>query len=187
MIHCRAPEGCPPYRDPIYDRFWAAANAAGAPVTLHILTGRVLDPLILARTFQTPEEHQENPGLWVELINELQPVLANDFIFGGILDRFPQLKLVCSEFEMSWVPGFMARLDQIEEIAPRLYLPQLEMRASDYMRTRIWHGFINDTAAPTTSGGRRWGSSSATGRPERSTHTKGTRESSSTAATRAVR
>ena len=147
MIHCRAPEGCPPYRDPIYDRFWAAANAAGAPVTLHILTGRVLDPLILARTFQTPEEHQENPGLWVELINELQPVLANDFIFGGILDRFPQLKLVCSEFEMSWVPGFMARLDQIEEIAPRLYLPQLEMRASDYMRTRIWHGFIDDTAA----------------------------------------
>ena len=74
MIHCRAPEGCPPYRDPIYDRFWAAANTAGAPVTLHILTGRVLDPLILARTFQTPEEHQENPGLWVELINELQPV-----------------------------------------------------------------------------------------------------------------
>jgi predicted TIM-barrel fold metal-dependent hydrolase len=83
----------------------------------------------------------------VELINEIQPVLANDFIFGGILDRFPQLKVVCSEFEMSWVPGFMARLDQIEDIAPRLHLPKLEMRASDYMRTRVWHGFINDTAA----------------------------------------
>jgi hypothetical protein len=25
-------------------------------------------------------------------------VLANDFIFGGILDRFAALKLVCSEF-----------------------------------------------------------------------------------------
>jgi hypothetical protein len=31
-------------------------------------------------------------------------VLANDFIFGGILDRFPHLKVVCSEFELSWIP-----------------------------------------------------------------------------------
>src|SRR6266849_10001061 len=102
MMHCQAPEGYPPYRDPTYDRFWAAASAAGAPVTLHILTGRVLDPLILARTGQIPTERQANAGLWVELSNELQPVLANDFIFGGILDRFPTLKIVCSEFELSW-------------------------------------------------------------------------------------
>jgi predicted TIM-barrel fold metal-dependent hydrolase len=74
-------------------------------------------------------------------------VLANDFIFGSILDRFPSLKIVCSEFELSWVPGFMARLDQIDVIAPRLHLPRLDLRASDYMRTRIWHGFIDDTAA----------------------------------------
>jgi predicted TIM-barrel fold metal-dependent hydrolase len=147
MIPCQVPEGCPPYRNAIYDHFWAAASAAGAPVTLHILTGRALDPLILARTLQAPEEGHENPGLWVDLSNEIQPVLANDFIFGGILDRFPQLQLVCSEFEMSWVPGFMARLDQIEVIAPRLHLPRLKMRASDYMRTRVWHGFIDDTAA----------------------------------------
>ena len=26
MINCQAPEGCPPYRDAIYDRFWAAAS-----------------------------------------------------------------------------------------------------------------------------------------------------------------
>lgn len=147
MIPCQAPQGCPPYRDRLYDRFWAAASATEAPITLHILTGRVLDPLILARTLQTPEEGQDNPGLWVELSNEIQLVLANDFIFGSILDRFPSLKIVCSEFELSWVPGFMARLDQIDVIAPRLHLPRLNMRASDYMRTRVWHGFIDDTAA----------------------------------------
>ena len=48
---------------------------------------------------------------------------------------------------MSWVPGFMARLDQIDDIAPRLNLPRLEMKASEYMRTRVYHGFIDDTAA----------------------------------------
>jgi predicted TIM-barrel fold metal-dependent hydrolase len=50
MINCQAPEGCPPYRDPVYDRFWAAASEAGAPVTLHLLTGRVLSPLAALRT-----------------------------------------------------------------------------------------------------------------------------------------
>lgn len=146
-INCQATDGCLPYRDRRYDRFWAAASEAGTPVTLHILTGRVLDTLIVARTDQPPEERAENPGGWINLVNEIQNVLANDFIFGGILDRFPDLKICCSEFEVSWVPGFMARLDQIEVIAPRLNVPMLEMKASDYMRSRVWHGFIDDTAA----------------------------------------
>ena len=147
MINCQAPDDCPPYRDPVYDRFWAAAEEAGVPITLHILTGRVLDALILARTGQTPEETAANPGLWIDLFVEIQTVLANDFIYGGILDRFPNLKILCSEFEVSWIPGFMARLDQIDDIAFRLNLPKLEMNASEYMRTRVYHGFIDDTAA----------------------------------------
>ena len=105
MINCQAPEGCPPYRDPVYDRFWAAASEAGAPVTLHLLTGRVLSPLGGAAD-QTPVERQENPAQWIALFNEIQTVLANDFIFGGILERFPNLKLVCSEYEVAWIPGF---------------------------------------------------------------------------------
>jgi predicted TIM-barrel fold metal-dependent hydrolase len=146
MINCQAPQGCPPYRDAIYDRFWAAASDADVSITLHILTGRKLDPIAFAY-FQTEDEARDNPGLWVDLLNEIQLVLANDFIFGGILDRFPQLMVICSEFELSWVPGFMARLDQIEAVAPRLKIPRLQMQASDYMRQRIWHGFIDDTAA----------------------------------------
>ena len=147
MINCQAPEGCPPYRDRAYDPFWATAEEAGVPITLHILTGRVVDALFLARIGQTPEETSANPGLWIDLFIEAQTVLANDFIYGGILDRFPNLKVLCSEFEVSWIPGFMARLDQIEDVAPRLNLPKLEMKASDYMKTRVYHGFIDDTAA----------------------------------------
>ena len=109
MINCQPPEGCPPYRDPSYDKFWAAAEEAGVPITLHILTGRVVDALILARIGQTPEETSANPGLWIDLFIEIQTVLANDFIYGGILDRFPNLKVLCSEFEVSWIPGFMSR------------------------------------------------------------------------------
>ena len=146
-INCQAPDGCLPYRDRSYDPFWAAVNEAGVPITLHILTGKVLDTLILARTEQSEEERGGNPGSWIDLSSEIQNVLANDFIFGGVLDRFPHLKLCCSEFEVSWVPGFMARLDQIEVIAARLGVPKLDMKGSYYMRSRICHGFIDDTAA----------------------------------------
>ncbi len=147
MINCQPPEGCLPYRDRVYDKFWAAAEEAGVPITLHILTGKVVDALFLARIGQTPEETSANPGLWIDLFIEAQTVLANDFIYGGILDRFPNLKVLCSEFEVSWIPGFMSRLDQIEDVAPRLNLPKLKMKARDYMKTRVFHGFIDDTAA----------------------------------------
>ena len=84
----------------------------------------------------------------IALMYEIMGVLANEFIFGRILDRFPRLKLVCSEFEISWIPPFMWRLDQMQEdFGYRLDLPKLDLKASDYMRRRIWHGVIDDPFA----------------------------------------
>ena len=144
IINLVPPSGCPPYRDPIYDPFWARAEELGIPVTLHIITGRIPDPL----HFHTKEEQGESPATQIALMYEVMAVLANEFIFGRILDRFPRLKLVCSEFEISWIPGFMWRLDQMQhDFGHRLDLPSLEMRASDYMRERIWHGVIDDPYA----------------------------------------
>ncbi len=141
IIHLIPPEGCAPLRDPIYERFWAAAQALDIPITLHIITGRVPDPL----HFHTREEQGESPRMYVELMYEVMGVLANEFIFGGILDRFPKLKLMCSEFEVSWIPNFMWRIDQMQDdFGARLELPKLDMKASDYMKTRIWHGIIDD-------------------------------------------
>jgi predicted TIM-barrel fold metal-dependent hydrolase len=148
MINCQPLEGCPPYRDRAYDRLWAAAQEADIPLTLHVLTGQFLDPLVYA-AIQSDEERADYPRQWMEMFNEIQGVLANDFIFGGILDRFPRLKIICSEFEMSWVPGFMTHLDQAEAVAPRMFLKKAQMKASDYMRTRVFHGFITDEAAQT--------------------------------------
>ena len=147
MINCAPPGGCPSYQDPVYDRFWAIAEEADIPITLHLLTGRELDPFVISYHGRTPEEREENPGVWLTLCNEIQGVLANDFIFGGVLDRFSKLRIFCSEYEMSWIPGFLARLDQMQEVASDLFLPKLKDRASDYMKERIWHGFIADPTA----------------------------------------
>ena len=140
-IHLDARPGRPPYQDSAYDPFWARAEEMGMPIQLHIVTGQTPDPLL----FHTPEERINTPYVMLQVFYEIMGVLANEFIFGKILDRFPKLKMIVSEFEISWLPTFMWRLDQMQEsFAVRLPLPKLDMRASDYVRTRMWHGMIDD-------------------------------------------
>jgi predicted TIM-barrel fold metal-dependent hydrolase len=147
IIHLLPPEGCPPYRDTVWDRFWSVAEEAAFVLTLHIITGRVPDPL----HFHLPEEQEESPRTQLALMYEVMGPLANEFIFGRILDRFPRLKLVCSEFEISWLPNFMWRLDQMQEaFGARLQLPKLEKKASAYVRENMWHGVIDDPFAIAT-------------------------------------
>lgn len=141
IINAAPPEGCPPYRDRGYDRLWAAAQALNLPVTLHIVTGRVPDAIHL----HTPEEIAKAPGYWCEIFNEVQAILANDFIFGGILDRFPGLKLVCAEYEINWIPNFVWRLEQLQGAFGKFVgLPPTKLKPGEYMQTRIWHGLVDD-------------------------------------------
>jgi predicted TIM-barrel fold metal-dependent hydrolase len=55
-----------PYRDTYYDRFWAAAEESGLPVTLHIVTGRVRDPF----TYHGAKERQAVAGTFIEMFQE---------------------------------------------------------------------------------------------------------------------
>ncbi|MSP52397.1 MAG: amidohydrolase [Alphaproteobacteria bacterium] len=142
MINTIAPVGATPYRTKAWDKFWAAAQDLDIPIILHIVTGRVLDPIVYALT---KEEYAVAPGGVMDMWNEIQNVVANEFIFGQILDRFPKLKVVEAEFEVSWIPTFMFRIDQMQgSLTPLLDLPKLKMKASDYVKSRIWHGMTDD-------------------------------------------
>lgn len=139
-----APADGPPYRDKVYDKFWARCQEMQLPVQLHSITGRIPDPL----HFHTRDEQETAPGVLLDLLYEAMGEVANEFIFGKILDRFPTLKFILSEFEISWLPTYMWRLDQMQEsFAARLPLPKLERRASEYVKTRFWHGMVDDGLA----------------------------------------
>ncbi len=139
-IHAALPDGLPPYRDKIYDRFWRACESLGLPVTLHIVTGRVRDPF----TYHGKEEREEAPASFIEMFQEVMPVLARDFIFGGILDRHPRLKLILSEYEASWIPMFRYRLDRIERFPG---LSKLKKHARQYLDDNVYCGIIKDPFA----------------------------------------
>ena len=141
IINARASIGTPAYHDPLYDPFWARLSESGLTLTLHPLNGWVPD----AFHPQKPEDEREGPRLLIETFNEVQGTLGNDFIFGGVFDRHPGLTVVCSEFEMSWLKHFMWRIDRLQEVyGSRVAMEPLEMKASDYVRQRTLHGWIDD-------------------------------------------
>ncbi len=143
-INLQGPEGGAPYRDRSYDPLWSKAEELDIPLTLHSITGRVPDPYHV----YSQREREEVVGNLMALGFEIQAALANDFIFGTILDRFPRLRLICSEFEIAWIPRFLWFIDQVLITrASRISLPPLKMKPSDYMKTRIWHGMIDDPFA----------------------------------------
>ena len=134
-------DGAAPYRDRKYDPFWAAAQEAGLPVTLHIVTGRVRDPF----TYHGDKERENVPQSFLELFAEAAPALANEFIFGGIFDRFPKLKVVLSEYDASWLPILKYRLNRIQTFPGFDHLKKKP--ASRYIEENIYVGIINDPLA----------------------------------------
>ena len=52
--------------------------------------------------------------MMIEVFSDVGPILANEFIFGGVFDRFPKLKVILGEYEISWVPWFLFRIQQIQ-------------------------------------------------------------------------
>ena len=141
MIGTNPPDGAKPYRDRHYDPFWAAAEDAGLPVTLHIVTGKVRDPF----TYHGAKERENVPASFIELFQEAAPVLANEFIFGGIFDRFPKLKVFLSEYDAFWLPILKYRVNRIERFPAFDHLQKKP--ASRYIEENIFAGIINDPLA----------------------------------------
>lgn len=120
------------YQDKHYDPFWARAEETGMPVLIHIVCGNKRDFFTLYG-----DERKDAMRMSLELYAEGPIVLANESIFGGILDRFPNLKLVLGEFKVSWLPNWLYvssrwranmgkdRSQHAETTDPRVHEPRL--------------------------------------------------------------
>lgn len=139
IINCDARPEWKPFQDRCYDPFWARCQELDQPVTLHIITGNEVDLF----TLHGPDRINV-PRSSLGVFAEAGPVLTNEFIFGGILDRFPKLKVICSEFEVSWLPYWLFRTKQVQEdFGPALKIPEIKKPVEEYMG-QIYHGLIDD-------------------------------------------
>ena len=68
------------------------------------------------------------------------------FIFGGVFQRHPKLRLVCVEADAGWAPHYMYRMDHAFK-RHRNWLPpgqELSKLPSEYFRENIYVTFQDD-------------------------------------------
>ena len=138
--------GIPPedsdYGSTGYDRFWAAAEEIGIPVSLHVATRQ--------NKTMTGNFMVENTLLpyWI------QRSMAS-IIFSGVLDRFPGLKLVSAENDIGWVGNFLERMDySVERHLVWAGGSQISsgFRPSELFHRNIWLTFMRDHVGIQTRG-----------------------------------
>jgi len=147
MIWGAAPEERP-YSDRSYDPFWRAASEAKLPVSLHIIASRGRRTVGVGE--KTIGADNVNPGIWYSTVfHEIQESLAT-LIFGGVLARFPELRIVSAENDIGWLPHFIYRMDHAYEKWGNMWNDDTPLRPSEYVRRQVWATFQDDPVGPRT-------------------------------------
>jgi predicted TIM-barrel fold metal-dependent hydrolase len=66
------------------------------------------------------------------------------FIFSGVLERFPGLKLVSAENNVGWLPYVVQRWDQAYETSRYLDTNPLKLKPSEYFQRQVYATYIDD-------------------------------------------
>ncbi|MSO94102.1 MAG: hypothetical protein EXQ86_11975 [Rhodospirillales bacterium] len=132
-----------------YDRFWAEAQELEMPVNLHILTGVHYSEQVEIDVGRTAVK---NVRTWInEKLLHVTNALS-DIVFSGVLERFPRLKIVLVENEVSWLPFILTQWDRYYE---KKYETPITMLPSKYFERQVYATFFNDP--PSGQMFRTWG------------------------------
>jgi predicted TIM-barrel fold metal-dependent hydrolase len=125
------------YHSPIYAPFYEAAIDLEMPLSFHILTSS-------ADNFRARGPKLNN---FLGIIRGCQDIIGT-FIFGGVFERHPKLKLVCVEADAGWVPHYMYRMDHAYD-RHRYWLPSgtLSKKPSEYFWENVYTTFQDDWVA----------------------------------------
>lgn len=117
-------------RDPQLDPFWRAASEAGLPVAIHEGT---------TRSNPTVAEDRYDDFFWLHMLSHPfeQQLACLDLIAGGVLDRFPKLRVVFLESGSAWAVHWLARMDEHYETWGYT-LPSLQRKPSDVFRAQCF-------------------------------------------------
>jgi predicted TIM-barrel fold metal-dependent hydrolase len=127
-------ESLPGHHDPHYEPIWRAACELELPVACHGGMARAVDgarvygsgePLATVLHF-TESAYLDRRPLWF-------------FLWGGVFERHPRLRMVFAEQLAHWVPQELLRLDEMYDMfnlgALRAHLP---LRPSEYWRRQCY-------------------------------------------------
>jgi uncharacterized protein len=116
------------WSDRSFDSIYAELQRLQVPVFLHD-----------TKTGFMGEDRFASSWLLSHLTAKVIEVLftSASIIFGGVLERYPELKLVFLETDTSEWPWWLSRMDEHYERLPHM-APALTMRPSDYFRRQVY-------------------------------------------------
>lgn len=131
--------GLPDYFDPRYDPLWAAIQDADLPICCHIglntslegLSQRDPNPMKAVTHTQTGLSTGEALGFWMT---------------GGVLERFPRLKVVFVEPGLGWIPWYLHSMDD-KQLRRNYDYPHISELPSFYFHRNIFVTFIDEPDA----------------------------------------
>jgi predicted TIM-barrel fold metal-dependent hydrolase len=144
MITAYPPEERP-YHLPEYEPLWSVAEDLGIPLGLHIATNRPSP----GQEFGVGEERVRTRPSFLANADHWVRMSLGDMIFSGVFERHPNLQIGAVEFELSWVPHFLDRIDytytqRTQEALKGAYQFKNDMLPSDFFHRNVFVGFQED-------------------------------------------
>jgi uncharacterized protein len=97
--------GAPPYWDESYDPLWEILSDTGVPISQHVGANRYLMQDVMP----------EDPTPYKGIMQSLPPIFMSeclaDWTLSGVLDRWPDLRIVLVEAGVGWIPYYLERMD----------------------------------------------------------------------------
>ncbi len=121
-----------PWHHPVYDPLWAECERLNIPVAFHgggqnylkpDFSLEIFDKLMMWHTFSQPL------GIMA---------VAVSLTAGGVLERFPRLRIALLEGNCSWAPWLFYRLDEHYEWVGAYEAADLTMKPSEYLRRNCY-------------------------------------------------
>jgi predicted TIM-barrel fold metal-dependent hydrolase len=145
-----------PLWDPYWNPLWAVINETGLPLHFHTVGGYMPDHLrkiVLVGSDPTRAKAPDAPDVPLQVaraafaanITQFQINMTNiltSMIFGGVLEKYPRIRLVLGESGIGWIPYILQRMDaewedQFKDLA-------LTMPPSAYWRRQCKATFQTD-------------------------------------------
>lgn len=119
------------------DRVWAAIQATGKPVTIHVEM----------HDSPPPGSHKATLREGVTRINNVMGHME-EFIYGGVMRKFPTLRLVLAEVDAGWMPYFREQADnRWRRNSPELRAQRGMFEAPSVYMQRFYYTYITDRYA----------------------------------------
>jgi predicted TIM-barrel fold metal-dependent hydrolase len=123
--------------DPVWEPVWRAAATAGLPVHFHTIGAKRADWSAMPPRVQRVAFATHITGFQLHMADVLMSV-----IFAGVLERYPNLKLVIGESGIGWIPYVLDRMDLERE--DQFKDLDLTMRPSEYWRRQCKATYQSD-------------------------------------------